>query len=652
MRISGIKAILNVKKFGPEDQGQRQGLCNGAYILIFLCLAVFVARLWYLQIINGEEFREKSERNKLRIVRLQPPRGKILDRNGRLLAGVKPCFNICIVRKDVKNMEALLGRLLPLLNEQESSIRVRLKTSLQQPGYIPAVIKRDAQWDEISRVEARLSDLPGVIIEVTPGRKYPYGSIAPHLLGYLGELSQADIDAGRFPEARPGDLVGKYGVEARFQSQLAGIKGERKLEVDSRMMLKRVVSERRPVAGDDVYLTIDVDLQMAAEEGLGEKVGAVVALEPSSGRILAMASTPKFDPEAFARGVTVKEWKILNDPLYRPMRNKAIQEAYAPGSTFKIVMASAALQEKVVDESTQFFCNGSFKLGRRTFRCWDWRGHGQTNIYKAIVQSCDVYFYNVGLKLGVDRIGRYARGFGLGKRTGIDLPGEQRGLVPTREWKKKRYHEAWQKGETLNISIGQGFVLTTPIQMANLISSVANGGDIYRPGFLEKIVGPDAVVHDRFSSDKTGHIPVSHRNLNIVRNALKGVVQDRRGTARRCRIKGIEVAGKTGTAQVIKQTKRRQSEKMDWKYRDHAWFVAYAPADSPRIAVAVLVEHGGHGGSAAAPIAKLVIERWLQLISPKPVLMPQRRADAGKSQGTGSCRAMTAKLPVRLTHDV
>ncbi len=628
MRLSAIRAVLNVKKFGPEDQGARQGLCAGAYVLIFFAMSIIVARLWYLQIIEGETNRKKAEDNRLRVVRLQPPRGKILDRNGRLLAGVKPCFNVCIVRKDVRNMEELLGRLLPLLNEPEGPVRVRLKNSLQQPSYLPAVIKRDADWDEISRIEARLPELSGVVIEVTPGRKYPYGSIAPHLLGYIGELSQADIDANRFPGARPGDLVGKYGVEARFQPQLAGIKGERKLEVDSRMMLRRVVSEVPPVAGDDIYLTIDADLQMAAEDGLGDEVGAVVALEPDTGRILAMASTPKFDPEAFARGVTTEEWKVLNDPLYRPMRNKAIQEAYAPGSTFKIIMGAAALQEHVVDESTRFFCNGSFKLGRRTFRCWDWRGHGQTDIYKAIVQSCDVYFYNVGLKLGVDRIGKYARGFGLGQRTGIDLPGEQRGLIPTREWKLKRFHEPWQKGETLNISIGQGFVLTTPIQMASVIAAVANGGDIYEPRFVEKIKGPDASEIQHFTPVKKGHIPVSERNLGIVKNALKGVVQDKRGTARRCRIKGIEVAGKTGTAQVIRQARRRQSEKMAWKYRDHAWFVAYAPADAPQIAVAVLIEHGGHGGSAAAPVARMVIERWFQLMAPKPVIKRQINADA------------------------
>ena len=626
MRISGIKTLLHVKKFGPDDQGYRQKLCAGAYAIVFLCMAVLVARLSYLQLINGRKYRELSQQNSVRVVPLQAPRGKILDRNGRLLAGVKPCFNICVVRKDVKNMESLLGRLLPLLNEPDSAVRVRLKQMLNQPAYLPAVIKRGADWDEISRIEARLSELPGVVIDVTPGRKYPYGSIAPHLLGYLGELSQEDIDSGRFPTAAPGDLVGKYGIEARYQTELAGLKGERTLEVDSRMMLKRVLSERMPVPGDDIFLTLDLDLQMAAEEGLGDQVGAVVALEPSSGRILAIASTPKFDPEVFARGISTQEWKVLNDPLYRPMRNKALQEAYAPGSTFKIVMAGAALQEKIVDESTTFFCNGSFKLGRRRFRCWDWRGHGKTNIYKALVESCDVYFYNVGLKLGVDRIARYARGFGLGQRTGIDLPGEQRGLVPTREWKRKRFHEAWQKGETLNVSIGQGFVLATPVQMASLIASVANGGTIYRPGYVERLVGPDGIPEQEFASHEKGKLPVSLENLAIVKRALKGVVQGQHGTARKCRIKGIEVAGKTGTAQVIKQTKRRQSEKMEWKYRDHAWFVAYAPADNPLIAVAVLVEHGGHGGSAAAPIARQVMERWFQLMAPKPVIMPHRSA--------------------------
>ncbi len=626
MRISGIKTLLHVKKFGPDHQGHRQKLCGGAYAIIFLSMAVLVSRLSYLQLMNGKKFSELSQRNSVRIVPLQAPRGKILDRNGRLLAGVRPCFNICVVRKDVKNMESLLGKLLPLLNEPESTVRVRVRQMLNQPAYLPAVIKRGADWDEISRIEARLSELPGVVIDVTPGRKYPYGSIAPHLLGYLGELSQEDMDSGRFASAAPGDLVGKYGIEARYQAELAGRKGERTLEVDSRMMLKRVISERKPVPGDDIFLTIDLDLQMAAEQGLGDQVGAVVALDPSTGRILALASTPKFDLEAFARGISTKEWQIVNDPLYRPMVNKALQEAYAPGSTFKIVMAGAALQEKIVDEATTFFCNGSFKLGRRRFRCWNRRGHGKTNIYKALAESCDVYFYNIGLKLGVDRIARFARGFGLGERTGIDLPGEQRGLVPTREWKRKKKHEAWLKGDTLNISIGQGAVLVTPVQMASLVASVANGGTIYRPGYVERLVGPDGVTEKEFACKERGKLPVSLKNLSIVKKALKGVVQGRHGTARKCRIRGVEVAGKTGTAQVVKQTKRRQSERMKWQCRDHAWFVAYAPADNPLIAVAVLVEHGGHGGSVAAPIARQVMERWFQLMAPKPVIMPQRSA--------------------------
>jgi penicillin-binding protein 2 len=586
---------------------------------MFLCLVTFCARLWHLQVVQGEHFREQSERNRIRAVRLQPPRGKILDRTGRLLAGVKPCFNVCLVREDIRDMQALLAKLSPLLGETEAEIRTRLGSGHKRPKYVPIVIKRGADWKTLSRIESRLFSLPGVFIEVTPARKYPYGSIAPHLLGYLGEISREDIQKKRYKGARSGDLVGKYGIEKRFENDLAGIKGQRRLEVDARGRLVRVIDEKPPVPGKDLYLSIDLDLQQASEDAMKGYVGALVALDPRTGRILALVSSPAFDPDAFASGIDNEEWKALNDPVSRPLQNKALQGRYAPGSTFKIVMAAAALQEGVVSKNSLFECTGRFRLGRSVFRCWKWGGHRQTNLYKALVESCDIYFYQAGLKLGIEKIAKYARTFGLGSKTGIDLSGESRGFIATPDWKLRRYQEPWQEGETLITAIGQGFTLVTPLQMACLTTAVANGGTLFSPVYLDKITGPDGHIVKSFGSDPRGNLQISESNLRIIKRALVGAVNDERGTGNKCKLPDVHVAGKTGTAQVIEQDRRQQDENLDWEHRDHAWFVAYAPAERPELAVAVLCEHAGHGGSVAAPIARKIFETWFQIQSPLPI---------------------------------
>lgn len=619
-----VKTI--VKRFDQLDQEANKWRCDVAILIMFLCMVTFCARLWHLQIVQGENFREQSERNRIRSVRLQPPRGKILDRTGRLLAGVKPCFNVCLVREDVEDMEALLGKLSPLLGETEAEIRTSIGSEDKGPKYVPIVLKRGAGWETLSRIESRLFSLPGVFIEVTPARKYPYGSIAPHLLGYLGEISREDIEKERYKGARSSDLVGKCGIEERFENDLAGIKGLRRLEVDAGGRLVRVIDETPPVPGKDLYISIDLDLQQAAEDSMNGYVGALVALDPQTGRILALVSSPAFDPDAFATGIKNEEWEALNDPVSRPLQNKALQGMYAPGSTLKIVMAAAALQEGIITEKTPFKCTSQFRLGRRVFRCWDWRGHGWTDLYRALVESCDIYFYQVGLKLGIEKIAKYAKAFGLGSKTGIDLPSESRGLVATPDWKLEKYHEPWQEGETLITAIGQGFTLVTPLQMACLTAAVGNGGTLYRPVYLEKMTGPDGRIVKSFGSNPKDKLPISEANLRIIRRALLGVVEEKRGTGKQCKLPDIHVAGKTGTAQVIAQKKRRQDEQLDWKHRDHAWFVAYAPAEKPELAVAVLCEHAGHGGSVAAPIARKVLETWFQIQSPLPVLRPHKTA--------------------------
>ncbi len=607
-------AKLLLKRFDSGPGQEKQQLCTWCSVILLLCFFFICARLWYLQIYRGEEFKKLSQKNSIKYVRLQSYRGNILDRSGRLLAGVEPSFNIGVVLKDVKDVEGLIAKLSSLLDETSTDIRMRLVSSKDQPSYLPVIVKRNASWDEVARVESRLYRLPGVVVEVAPARQYPYGTIAPHLLGYLGEVSLEQLKSGNFPHAVPGDLVGKSGIELKFERKLAGRSGYKMIEVDAKGRMVKVLKVQKPLPGKDIQLSINLDLQLAAEDALSGKSGALVALDPRNGQILAMASSPKFDPRIFARGLTRPEWKQLNDPVLTPLVNKAIQGQYAPGSTFKIVMAAAGLSEHAITPYSTFFCNGSMKLGRRRFRCWKRGGHGQTSLYKALVQSCDVYFYNVGLKLGIDKISRYAFDFGFGKKTGIELPGEKSGFVPTRRWKRRRFKEPWQKGETLNYSIGQGFLLVTPLQLARMIAAVGNGGRLYRPEYiLDEPPDPESRVQ------------VSPAILSSIRKILVGVTEDRHGTARTCLIPGIHVAGKTGTAQVIKQKKRRESEKMAWKYRDHALFVAIAPADHPQIAVAVIIEHGGHGGSAAAPVAKEVIERWLKLRSPKPATIIQRK---------------------------
>ena len=607
-------AKLLLKRFDSGPGQEKQQLCTWCSVILLLCFFFICARLWYLQIYRGEEFKKLSQKNSIKYVRLQSYRGNILDRSGRLLAGVEPSFNIGVVLKDVKDVEGLIAKLSSLLDETSTDIRMRLVSSKDQPSYLPVIVKRNASWEEVARVESRLYRLPGVVVEVAPARQYPYGTIAPHLLGYLGEVSLEQLKSGNFPHAVPGDLVGKSGIELKFERKLAGRSGYKMIEVDAKGRMVKVLKVQKPLPGKDIQLSINLDLQLAAEDALSGKSGALVALDPRNGQILAMASSPKFDPRIFARGLTRPEWKQLNDPVLTPLVNKAIQGQYAPGSTFKIVMAAAGLSEHAITPYSTFFCNGSMKLGRRRFRCWKRGGHGQTSLYKALVQSCDVYFYNVGLKLGIDKISRYAFDFGFGKKTGIELPGEKSGFVPTRRWKRRRFKEPWQKGETLNYSIGQGFLLVTPLQLARMIAAVGNGGRLYRPEYiLDEPPDPESRVQ------------VSPAILSSIRKILVGVTEDRHGTARTCLIPGIHVAGKTGTAQVIKQKKRRESEKMAWKYRDHALFVAIAPADHPQIAVAVIIEHGGHGGSAAAPVAKEVIERWLKLRSPKPATIIQRK---------------------------
>jgi penicillin-binding protein 2 len=430
----------------------------------------------------------------------------------------------------------------------------------------------------------------------------------------LSEISPDELKSGSYPDCRSGDLIGKFGAEKVYENSLRGKRGGRQVEVNANGLVVRILKTVDAEPGHNVFLTIDQQLQHRTEELLDGIVGAAVALEPGTGQILALASSPSFDQNFFVGGITHEQWDLLISNPFRPMSNRAIQGEYPPGSTYKIITALAGLQEGVIDVRTRLNCPGHYRFGNRVYRCWKKGGHGKVDIIKAVEESCDVFFYQVGLGLGVDRLAWYAKAFGLGTPTGINLDQEAHGLIPTAAWKKKRTGVPWQEGETLSIAIGQGFNLATPLQMAVLAAAVANGGNRYRPMILNRIKMVDGQILQKNEPKLIGKLPVSLSNLDLVKLGLWKVVNGENGTARGSRLADIDISGKTGTSQVIsrKDDEMLPEEDMPVHLRAHAWFVAYAPSEKPMIAVAVVVEHGEHGSGAAAPIAKEMIKTYLR----------------------------------------
>ncbi|RLB44355.1 MAG: penicillin-binding protein 2 [Deltaproteobacteria bacterium] len=585
-----------------------------ATVLAIVAFSILMVKLWSLQILSGPHYRIKSEKNRIRLQDIPPFRGLIYDRHGNILVNNKPSYDLYVVPEDVKNPGALVERLESLVSVNKDLAMELIEKAGRIKPFEPVCLRHGLTRDEVALVETHRFNLPGVMITVAPQRRYIRGELAAHILGYLGEVTERDLRTRRYYGARVGDLVGKAGVELKWQRALGGIRGGKQVEVDAAGRQIRIISSQPSRPGANVYLTIDEGLQEVAEKAMGEKSGAVVAIDPNNGQILAMVSKPSFDPNLFVGGIDPATWRKMVTSESYPLQNRAIAGLYSPGSVFKIVVALAALEEGVVDPEEEIWCPGWLQLGNRTFRCWKKVGHGKVKLHRALVESCDVYFYTLGKRLGVDNIAAYARKMGLGTKTGFDLGFEKAGLVPTRQWKLKRWGVPWQMGETLSLAIGQSFLLLTPIQAACLISSVFNGGYLYEPQVSRLVQDSDGNILYAFRPRIKGQLSFSEENLQVVRDALVGVVSERHGTGRKAAIDGIKVAGKTGTAQVIaleKDGKKKKAE-MDEKFRDHAWFVAIAPAEDPQIAVSVLVEHGGHGGSAAAPIARQVMEYYLE----------------------------------------
>jgi penicillin-binding protein 2 len=603
---------------------------SGAMICVLAVFAVILVRLVYLQVIMGEKYYTLSLNNRIRLQSIEAPRGSILDHKGRVLVDNRPSFDVNIILKDAGSVPRTIDKLARHLKVAPQDLMTKIADSKGASAYKPILLKQDIGRNALASVEANRYDLPGVDVNVKLRRHYLNSRSASHLIGYLSEINSAELGSGRYPGRRRGDFIGKYGAEKAYEKYLRGTRGGRQVEVNASGQVVQVLKTVKAKAGENIYLTIDRDLQAKAESLLQGVAGAVVAMEPGSGRILALASSPSFNQNIFEGGMSHEQWDTLISNPFRPLENKAIQGEYPPGSTYKIVTALAGLEEGVIDENTDFFCPGHYRFGNRTYRCWKNGGHGTVSVVKALTESCDVFFYHVGQQLGVDRLAWYAKACGLGSPTGINLDREAGGLIPTAAWKKKRTGIAWQEGETLSLAIGQGFNLATPLQMASLIAAIANGGTRYKPMILESVMSADGRLLQKNRPLAIGKIPVKSSTLALVRQGLWGVVNGEHGTARGSRLPDIEISGKTGTSQVVGRKKDDPfgREEKPAHLRPHAWFVAYAPSAAPKIAVAVLVENGEHGSGAAAPVARELIKSYLRsrAVGPHQVAQTDRAA--------------------------
>jgi penicillin-binding protein 2 len=584
--------------------------CN---LILVITMTVLMIRLWDLQIMRGAEMRKLSEQNRVRKIKIVAPRGIIYDRTGKIIADTRPAFNIYITPEDIKDFSQTIDGLAGLLGWEREEIIEKLKAMSGLPPSFPVKIKTDVPMDEVAKIEAHRVYIPGVSIQIEPKRNYIYGKSFAHAIGYVSEINDEELSNKKvYKNYAPGDYIGKYGLEKTYETYLRGTDGAKRVEVDAMGREVRTLDIIEPIAGNSLHLNIDLELQLIADRALENRRGAAVALDPKTGGVMVLASRPGFDPNKFASGITKKDWQAIALDKQHPLQNRGTQAGYPPGSTFKILMALKALETGVINEKTTFNCHGGFAFGNRVFKCWQKKGHGTVAIRKAIVESCDVFFYNVGLKLGVDRIHEMADIIGLGRITGIDLPAEQKGIIPSTEWKKKRFGEPWYEGETVSVSIGQGAVWLTPIQLTQLSSFVANDGKNFKPQMVNRIVSTTGEVVKSFPPVINADVKLKKDTLRILKDGMRAVVNEPGGTAYSSRAANVAMSGKTGTAQAGSMDKGKGAY-----LGDHAWFIAYAPSEDPSIAMTVLVEFGGHGGSQSAPIAKAITE---SLFKVKPVI--------------------------------
>ena len=589
---------MKLENSGDEYQPPKSGLFL-LQVCIVLLFTLFCARFWYLQIHRGTEYARMAQENRLRHERIYAPRGEIYDASGRLIAENRTAYGLAIVREYCPDITAALAQVSAWTGVPLERLRSRYEQDRSKGrSFDPILVLTDMPFEQVAPIEAELYKWPGLRVVTHSRRNYPEGEAFSHLLGYVAEASEKELTAD--PELSLGDMVGRLGLESFLEKRLRGQKGLYRLEVDvlGRPLSRTLVESSH--MGQNVTLSIDARLQHAVMEAMREYSGSVVVMDPDSGKLLALVTRPAYDNNIFIGGLSARDWNALRDDPRFPLQNRAIQSAYPPGSVWKLMMAGMLLENGISPEE-KVFCPGWYKLGNHTFRCWRGGGHGMVDMKDSLVWSCDVYYYSMAVKLGINTMEPFARACGYGQQTGIDLPYETSGLVPSRTWKKRRFGEAWQMGDTVNASIGQGHVLVTPLQTAVFLSSLVNGGELLKPQLLDD--APREVV---------GRIPISEASLAWIRKAMVQTVEGAGATAKVLRRKDMKIGGKTGTAQVVKirmqGARRLKAAEMEFRQRDHAWIGSWGEKDGKRVVVVTMIEHGGGGGAVAGPVTKAVYD--------------------------------------------
>ena len=595
---------------------RRALLLGGAQLVLFSALT---GRMYYLQVVESEKYKLLSEDNRINLRLLPPPRGRIVDRYGVQMATNKQNYRVIVIAEKTSNVERTLERVGAIVELTEYEKRRIMRDVKRKRSFIPTMVRENLTWEEVSRIEVNAPDLPGVSIEVGQSRHYPYADQTAHLIGYVAAVSEKELTGDPLLEL-PDFRIGKNGIEKTHDLRLRGRAGRSEMEVNAFGRVIRELDRREGQPGEDIQLTIDMGLQSFAHQRFGEESGAAVVMDVTNGEVLALVSAPSFDPNLFTNGISGENWRALLNNEKAPLSNKALSGQYPPGSTFKMIVALAALESGMVTPDHRVFCPGHRDLGNVRFHCWKKGGHGTVDMTQGLMHSCDVYFYDLAQKIGIDRISEMGRRFGLGTQLGIELPGERPGLMPTRDWKRRMKGHGWSLGETLVACIGQGFVLTTPLQLATMTARIASGKAVVptltrHAAEMAMNGGPLIAAAHAADGPNFPSLGISQAHLAVMRGGMNAVSNIPGGTAFNARIKEKEyaLAGKTGSAQVKRITMAERStgvlknEQRPWRDRDHALFVAYAPVDTPRYAIGMIVEHGGGGAAVAAPIARDIL---------------------------------------------
>jgi len=578
----------------PEDVKQR---LNWLLIFMVICFLILVISLWYLQMIKGEEFKERAVENCIRSLVEDAPRGRIYDRQEELLVTNRPAVVVSIIPAEVDDLEKLSERLSKIIGISPEEISQIVKNYRENP-FKPVKILDDCNTNKIVEIEERKDELKGVVLEVKPRRDYLYQDFAAHSLGYVGEIDKEELLQFGNPKYQGGDIIGKAGLEKYYDDILRGEKGGKEVEVDALGQEITTLLYQTPVPGKDLVLTIDRDLQLCGENLLFDKEGSIVVSDPNSGEILALVNRPSFNPNLFANGISSSDWQRLSFDTDYPLTNRSVQGLYSPGSIFKVVTVAAALEEGVTDRKRKIYCSGTFELADRVFTCWKETGHGSLSIIDAIANSCNIYFYTLGNDLGIERFNKCMQKFGLGEKTSIDLPEEAIGIIPSSQWKEREVKEIWFPGDTINLSIGQGYLLLTPLQVHHIITTIAAEGEVYKLHLVKRIISVDGNTVEEIKPEIYKKINFSSDTFKIIKEGLRQTIL--KGTGWRANIQELAVAGKTGTAQ------NPQGE-------THAWFIGFAPYENPEVCITVFLENGGEGGEAAAPIARAMLEKYFNI---------------------------------------